>query len=242
VTDNYCFTCLKIGDKFDAGYVNKLQNMVRQYSDAPFLCFTDDPTGVEMPCVHMDDKVERDWDNWWPVWCKIKMFNAPQLEGFDRKIFFDLDVIIHGDISKLLDHRSRRNTFSLIRSVWRGKTYQIANPTKSLFNSSCMVWSDNKKIYDKWMQDPKGYVAKYHGTDDFYHNEKIIRKPLPDIFYSYREGHTDQGKKWNEPIWMKMSLDHSIAILHQDPKPHTLNIKEHPIVLYWNGSKQRSAI
>ena len=233
--DNYCFTCLKIGDKFDAEYVNKLQRMVRKQSDAPFFCFTDDPTGVEMPCIHMDDKEERDWDNWWPVWCKIKMFNAPELEEFDRKIFFDLDVIIHDDITKLLlhEHRSRRNTFSLIKSHWRGKAYQMANPTKSLFNSSCMVWRDNKKIYDKWMEDPKGYVAKYHGTDDFYHNEKIIRKPLPPIFYSYREGYMDQGRKWNEPIWMKISTAHSVAILHQDPKPHTLNVKEHPIVLYW---------
>ena len=93
VTDNYCFTCLKIGDKYNAEYVNKLQNMVRQYSDAPFFCFTDDPTGVDMPCVYMDDKEEREWENWWPVWCKIKMFNAPQIEGFDRKIFFDLDII-----------------------------------------------------------------------------------------------------------------------------------------------------
>ena len=30
-----------------------------------------------------------------------------------------------------------------------------------------------------------------------------------------------------------MSDKHSIAILHQDPKPHTLNIEEHPIVKYW---------
>ena len=109
----------------------------------------------------------------------------------------------------------------------------MANPTKSLFNSSCMMWKDNKKIYEKYMENPKSYVAKYHGTDDFYHNEKIIRKPLPSIFYSYREGYEDQCKKWNDPTWMRMSEKHSIAILHQDPKPHTLNIEEHPIVKYW---------
>ena len=53
VTDNYCFTCLKIGDKYNADYVNKLQNMVRQYSDAPFLCFTDDPTGVDLSLIQI---------------------------------------------------------------------------------------------------------------------------------------------------------------------------------------------
>jgi len=236
VTDKYCITCLKIGDKFDAEYVNKLKSMVRKQSDADFFCFTDDFKGVDAECVIFDQKKEKDWDNWWPAWNKIKMFDSPYLKRYDRKIFFDLDVIIHGDISKLLEHeqRSKRNTFSLIKSYWRGKTYQMANPTKSLFNSSCMVWRDNKKIYEKWMESPKEYVAKYHGTDDFYHNEKIIRKPLPPIFYSYREGYQDQGKKWNEPSWMKISPDHSVAILHQDPKPHTLNPKEHPIVLYWN--------
>ena len=153
VTDNYCFTCLKIGDKYSADYVNKLQNMVRQQSDAPFFCFTDDPTGVEMPCVYMDVSEYKDWDNWWAAWCKILMFNAPQIEGFDRKIFFDLDTIIHGDITQLLLHerRSPRNSFSLVRSYWRGATYQLANPHKSMFNSSVMVWKDNSHIYKKWM-------------------------------------------------------------------------------------------
>ena len=235
MTDNYCFTCLKIGDKYNADYVNKLESMVRKHSDADFLCFTDDFKGVNAECIILDDKVERDWDNWWPVWCKIKLFDSPYLRKYDRKIFFDLDIIIHGDISKLLSHdaKSPRNNFSLIQSTWRGRTYQMANPTKSLFNSSCMMWKDNKKIYEKYMENPKGYVAKYHGTDDFYHNEKIIRKPLPPIFYSYREGYKDQCKKWNDSTWLRMSEKHSVAILHQEPKPHTLNIKDHPILAYW---------
>ncbi len=238
VIDNYCFTCLKIGDKYSAEYVNKLQDMVRQQSDAPFLCFTDDPTDVDMPCVSMDVSEYKDWDNWWPAWCKILMFNAPQIEGFDRKIFFDLDTIIHGDITPLLlhDYNSPRNNFSLVRSYWRGSTYQLANPNKSMFNSSCMIWRDNTHIYKKWMEDPIGYVAKYAGTDDFYHNEKIVRRALPPVFYSYREGYLDQGRKWNEPIFMQKSPAHAVALLHQDPKPHTLDPKEHPIVEYWNGT------
>ena len=121
--------------------------MVRLQSDVPFFCFTDNTDGLNknIETIDMDVTEYQDWYRWWPAWCKILMFN--HLHEFDRKIFFDLDVIIHDDITKLLLHdaKSPRNNFSLIQSVWRGRTYQMANPTKSLFNSSCMVWKNNKK-------------------------------------------------------------------------------------------------
>ncbi len=235
--DNYCITCLKIGDKYGAEYVNKLYDMVRQQTDAPFYCFTDNFKDVNCQCIIQLDK-NKDWDNWWAAWYKIYLFDSPYIRKYDRKIFFDLDTIIHGDIKPILEYgmNSPRNNFALVRSKWRGASYQLANPHKSMFNSSVMVWKDNSHIYKKWMQDPQGYVAKYAGTDDFYHNEKIIRKPLPDIIYSYREGYEDQHKKWNDPTWLRMAPDYAVALLHQDPKPHTLDAKEHPIVEYWNGT------
>ena len=114
VTDNYCFTSIKIGDKYDAGYVNKLYNMVRLQSDVPFFCFTDNTDGLNknIETIDMDVTEYQDWYRWWPAWCKILMFN--HLHEFDRKIFFDLDVIIHGDITPILEHDEN---FSLVKTL-----------------------------------------------------------------------------------------------------------------------------
>ena len=224
---SYAITCLKIGDKFTSDYVNRLYSMVRKQTDAPFYCFTDDPEGIEDgPLVEKIDVEEHlSWENWWAAWYKLCIFNSPVLEQYDRKIFFDLDVIIHGNIQPILDHD---DDFSLIYSKWKGVRHRIDYPHKSMYNSSCMVWKDNKHIYDYWMQSPKEFVEKYHGTDDFYHNEKIKRTALPPISYSYRD-----GVKPDQKNSLVMREDHALAILHQKPKNHELDFKQHPIVEYW---------
>ena len=229
--DNYCITCLKIGDKFTSDYVNKLYTMVRHQTDAPFFCFTDNVEGIVdgVNIVSIDVSEYSTWKNWWAAWYKLCLFVAPELKQFDRKIFFDLDVIIHGDISSILNHN---DNFSLIYSKWKGVMHKVKYPTKSMYNSSVMVWKDNTSIYEYWSKDPKVYVEKYHGTDDFYHNEGIERTPVPSICYSYRD-----GCKTNQENSLVLRKDHALAILHQQPKNHELNVLQHPIIEYWNGKK-----
>ena len=243
VTDNYCFTCLRINSKpkwvpnkgcpsyyskfsfYSAEYVNKLYNMVRLQSDAPFFCFTDDTDGLNknIEIIDMDVTEYQDWYRWWPAWCKILMFD--HLHEFDRKIFFDLDTIIHGDITPIIEHDDK---FSLVYSKWRGMPYKMKNPRKSMYNSSCIVWKDNRDVYEYWKMNAKHFVSLYPGTDDFYHCEKISRTALPQIFYSYREGCT-----LNQSNSLIMREDHAVALLHQDPKNHILNVDDHPIIKYW---------
>ncbi len=243
VTDNYCFTCLRINSKpkwvpnkgcpsyyskfsfYSAEYVNKLYNMVRLQSDAPFFCFTDDTDGLNknIEIIDMDVTEYQDWYRWWPAWCKILMFD--HLHEFDRKIFFDLDTIIHGDITPIIEHDDK---FSLVYSKWRGMPYKMKNPRKSMYNSSCIVWKDNRDVYEYWKMNAKHFVSLYPGTDDFYHCEKIARTALPQIFYSYREGCT-----LNQSNSLIMREDHAVALLHQDPKNHILNVDDHPIIKYW---------
>ena len=243
VTDNYCFTCLRINSKpkwvpnkgcpsyyskfsfYSAEYVNKLYNMVRLQSDAPFFCFTDDTDGLNknIEIIDMDVTEYQDWYRWWPAWCKILMFD--HLHEFDRKIFFDLDTIIHGDITPIIEHDDK---FSLVYSKWRGMPYKMKNPRKSMYNSSCIVWKDNRDVYEYWKMNAKHFVSLYPGTDDFYHCEKIARTALPQIFYSYREGCT-----LNQSNSLIMREDHAVALLHQDPKNHILNVDDHPIVKFW---------
>ncbi len=226
-TSNLCITCIKIGDKFDAEYVNKLYDMVHRQIDVPFFCFTDNTSGIKegVTVVEIDVTEYSQWENWWPAWWKINMFVRPEIQDFKRKIFFDLDVIIHGDITKILESNS---PFALVYSSWKGLPFQVKNPTKSMFNSSVIAWDDAKHIYDHWMQDAKGFVAKYAGTDDFYHNEKIKRYRLPPIIYSYRDGCAPRQENCLE---FRPSM--GLAILHQHPKNHELDPNIHIIARYW---------
>ena len=175
--DNYCVACLKIGDKFSSDYVNKLYTMVRHQTNAPFFCFTDNVEGIidDINVVSIDVSEYLTWKNWWAAWYKLSLFVAPELKKFDRKIFFDLDVIIHGNIRDILEHN---DNFSLIYSKWKGVMHKVTYPTKSMYNSSVMVWKDNTSIYEYWIKNSKEYVEKYHGTDDFYHNEGIKRTSI----------------------------------------------------------------
>lgn len=238
--DNYCITCLKIGDKFTSDYVNKLYTMVRHQTDAPFFCFTDNSEGIinDVNIVDIDLSNYSTWKTWpgygphygwWPAWYKICLFSAPELEKFERKIFFDLDVIIHGNIQPILHHDEN---FSTIYSKWKGVKFKLKNPTNSIYNSSVMVWKNNKSVYDYWMKKPRIFTEIYHGPDNFCHNEGIKRTPLPNICYSYRD-----GCKPDQENSLIMREEYALAILHQEPKNHQLDLKEHPIVEYWNGKK-----
>jgi len=82
------------------------------------------------------------------------------------------------------------------------------------------------------MKDPKTYVEKYIGPDNFCHNERIERTSISSICYSYRN-----GCKTNQKNSLILREDHALAIFHQQPKNHELDVSQHPIVEYWNGKK-----
>lgn len=246
MTDNYCITCIKIGNKFTSEYVNKLYTMIRHQTDAPFFCFTDTPDGIidNVNIVPIDISEYSSWNDWekrtsasgfdpyygwWPAWYRICLFAAPELEKFDRKIYFDLDVIIHGNIQPILTHDEN---YAQIRATWKGIKQRLQNPTNSIYNSSVMVWKNNRPLYDYWAKDAKKYTEMYHGPDNFCQNEGIKRTSLPNICYSYRDGY-----KPNQENSLIMREEYALAILHQEPKNHELDPKEHPIVEYWNGKK-----
>ena len=49
-----CVTCLKIGNLYSAEYVNNLHKSIRKYSDIDFICFTDDPEGIDNDVITYD--------------------------------------------------------------------------------------------------------------------------------------------------------------------------------------------
>jgi hypothetical protein len=88
---------MKWGTKFPAEFVNRLHRMVDRHLSRPhrFVCFTDDPSGLEPAIEHFPmpsaGPADRDPTHGWR---KVSMFRKPlgDLEG--STLFLDLDVVI----------------------------------------------------------------------------------------------------------------------------------------------------
>ena len=93
-----CVICLKIGRLYSAEYVNNLYRAVRKYTENDFICFTDDSSGIN-PGVICYEMSPRQSENWWPTWSKIEIFGREEIKKYSKKVYFDLDLIIQGDIN-----------------------------------------------------------------------------------------------------------------------------------------------
>ena len=225
-----CVICLKIGDLYSYEYVNNLYKAIRKQTDEDVVCFTDDSTGIH-PDIHTYDMQPRDCVGWKHLWCKIMMYGRKELVKYKKKIYFDLDLVIHGDIKPILEHDC---DWALIRSKWKGIKFRIQYPHKAKFNSSVMVWKDNTWIYEKWEKDWRKIINKYDGNDDWYAKEYIIPTYLPNIFYSYREG-SNPSHYWegDRKPHCQYQPDYSVCLFHQKPDVHELD-KDNKLYQIWN--------
>ena len=235
ITNQYsqnCVICLKIGDAYSAEYVNNLYRAVRKQCDWNFLCFTDDPTGIDLGviCHHMD---ARESEGWWPTWSKIEIFGREEIKRYSKKVYFDLDLVIQGDIQCILDHEAE---WAAIRATWKGLLFRVKNLEESAINTSVMVWKDISWIYEKWEANWKDIVKNYRGTDKWYHMNGIIPTFLPDVFYSYREG-SKPKHYWenNYQPHFQYYPDYSVCLFHQKPDIHELD-KDKQLYKIWNAT------
>lgn len=88
--------CFKWGPKFGPEYVNNFYKAVQRNTTVEhrFICYTDDPTGVE--CETRPFLVDL------PVWWYIIGITNPDHEHNDKVFYFDLDTIITGNIDHVL--------------------------------------------------------------------------------------------------------------------------------------------
>jgi hypothetical protein len=227
-----CVICLKVGSLYSANYVNNLYYAIRKFTNDDFICFTDDASGIDDGIICYD-MFTREHPNWRHLWCKIIMYGRDEIKKYNKKIFFDLDLVIQGDINPILNHEC---DWALIKSVWKGIKFRIDNPKEPIFNSSVMVWKDNTWIYDLWEKSWERIVESYIGNDKWYWNENIKPTYLPNLFYSYREG--SKPEHYWENNWqpyMKYQPGFSVCLFHQKPDIHELDPEEH-LVKIWNGT------
>lgn len=173
--------CVNWGTKYSRDFDQKLKDSVARHLTLPhtFKCLTNKPEkDYDIPVTHPELR---------GVFHKLSLF---QYTG--NCLFFDLDVEINNNIDFLANDFERLTLVN--SSPW--KQQSLKEPLKfritqnTLVNSSIMRWSDERKIFEKFMKHRDLYVRLYSGADRFIYNE--------DIKYKYFMG--DQISSWKEGI------------------------------------------
>lgn len=181
--------CVNVGTKYTREFDQKLKDSVAKHLtlEHTFTCVTDRP--------------EKDYD---------KPVTHPELRGVFHKLsllqftgsclFFDLDILINNNINFLA---SNFEGLTLVdSSPW--KQQSLKEPLKfrvtqnTLVNSSIMRWSDQRHVFEKFIQRRDLYVRLYSGIDRYIYNEQVK--------YNYFMG--DQISSWQEGV------RHNTILLH----------------------------
>lgn len=201
--------CLSVGDKYTDDYVYKLRSMTERFCkiDHDFVCITD--KDLDVPTIKIPDASELE-----PVWYKIRMLDQPELRKYERKVFLDLDVVIHNDVDWLFT--SGVTKLQVLDARWKPQ-WMVRSYLNTGCNSSVMLWKESAQIAHKFESGRDAYMCKYAGMDRFLWHEvrsewEVIDN---DEVYSYRHGAsiTDDTPRIIRP-------ERSICIYHQLPKPH----------------------
>jgi hypothetical protein len=150
--------CVKFGNKYGDNYVEKLRNMVSRHLTLPyeFVCLTDSKHPIEdvRSIVIPNQGYTKQW------WHKIHMFD-PTLPVSGRIIYFDLDVVIHSNINKLVENYATE--FLGIRDFNRKFI-----PNWDKLNSSVMSWESGKlsDIFTTFKSDMQR-CQRLHGDQDW---------------------------------------------------------------------------
>jgi hypothetical protein len=189
--------CVKIGTKYSSKFANRLYNMCQTHITRPFkfFCYTDDPNGLDAgitPVSFVDNDI------------KIIVFNklyllsnefASMIGNNDPCMFFDLDMVIKGNIDRLVDCATDYDgKLRVINAVWK-YSFDEEEGMEAFnhhINSSCMVWKPTASnyIWEHFAKHKHHFQQKFHtGMDPFLYYEMQCRGGLPeDMFYSFIMG------------------------------------------------------
>jgi hypothetical protein len=216
--------CVRFGTKYGREYVERLRNMVARHLTVPyeFVCLTDDqhPINGVRSIVQPNAGYSKLW------WQKVHMFD-PNLSVEGRIIYFDLDVVIHSNIDKLVNNLGDR--FYGIRDFNRKFV-----PKWDKLNSSIMSWQKgtHSDIFELFVKN-KSSAMRLHGDQDWIHQvagSKI--KHWPDSWIqSYKweirsrneiDFSTRENRTFKTVINPKISPDCCVTVFHGDPKPENI--------------------
>lgn len=216
--------CLKHGTKYSAEYVNKLYNMTKRHLSVPhrFVCFTDDARELD-PNIEIRAIPESSPLSGW--WWKPYIFKKDHFPEGDINLFFDLDMVIVGNIDKFIDYKTTE--FVGLEDLSR-----VFNKGTAKLGSAVMKWPAGK-FSDIWETLEKNlhFTKKFRGDQDwiwhlhsknikFYPKEWIIsyKWEARNLSELYRD--SDRRMKFKTVRNPTIPKETSVLAFHGSPDPH----------------------
>lgn len=197
--------CVKIGDKYDVEYVNRLLKMCKATISRPFtfLCYTDDKAGIneDVVCIEVVD----DYYIVNPVFNKLFLLSdefARKHLNSDICVYFDLDVVIKSSVDFLFEPWSPE--LRVIQTAWKDAYHTTLGAPNFIhdINSSCMTWQrfHTNHFWQTFIEDKESFLKMYRGMDQYLYFTKNVRGGLPDKFHSHIYGFTSSlmSTFWDE--------------------------------------------
>lgn len=133
----------KSGGDYDIKYVVALKNALKKYCKEPFdfYCLTDEAEEVTPFAIPV--LLEHDLPGWWS---KIELFNPKLFSDKETVLYFDLDVLILKDISKLIEVCREDRSFPIML-----RSYDKLGKANDWPSSSIMSWN-GRKMHRVWYE------------------------------------------------------------------------------------------
>jgi len=227
VTSQITILCVRFGTRYGREYVERLRNMVSRHITIPyeFVCLTDDqhPINGVRSIIQPNAQYAKGW------WHKVHMFD-PSLPIQGRILYFDLDVVIHNNIDKLVDPNS--NEFFGIHDFNR----KFHSNWHSL-NSSALCWTVGTEthIWERFKNNQQEAMRMQGDQDWIWKLSKDHMKFWPrDWLQSYKweirnrqELTLIQGKRRfrDDNHSIKLPAECCVTVFHGDPKPQDVQDK-----------------
>lgn len=200
--------CVNAGNYQGRGaeYVNILFDMIRRNLaegfKGRFVCFTDDPTGLDSDIVARPLLKElRGW------WHKIYLFAPGLFNDGDRVLYFDLDTVITGRLDEIAAYDGE---FAILRDLFHDVDHGLKRYNK--WQSAVMAWKAGfgghiwQRFEDACYPDVRGgdqvWIAQNQDSAD------ILQDLFPNLFCSYKKS----GRK--------LPKRESVVCFHGRPRPH----------------------
>tara|TARA_B100000287_G_scaffold420320_1_gene459554 strand:+ start:982 stop:1632 length:651 start_codon:yes stop_codon:yes gene_type:complete len=206
--------CVKVGNKYDFEYVNRLYYNTRQYfPQSKFHCITENSEGIspEVSIIPLPpDNLEK-W--WWKMW----LFN-PEWMRLDDCLYLDLDLVLQDKFEVLYDKYP-----TILYNYWNSPDWLETQKHKRYsycdLNTSVISWNrntDRKSIWHDFNRDREIILFIFRGIDNWICSQKKKVNFYPEIAGSYNEG------GWtNHPV----VLFNWNGQTGQDTKPHEIGWK-----------------